>query len=238
MAQVPFDSSTLVVVDVRALEKPGQSTLRPQGWSVLPLFTGDQARPAPPRHAAPRRTASTAVRSPLRPDPSPPPRLSTGLGAGPKGMPPPPPPSLRVCVADRGRPPPLAPLAPQVNSGVFELPLYAGPPPLPLLQQLSRRGPEVLEAAIKKKQLKYVEWGSITIGVLDAQRFGEWDATQARPEPNVSLLPPKPATSWYRKPPTSKEISTLVPADSNREEFLNKSVAAFAEGVKNMGGSS
>jgi len=163
--QVPLDPSTLIVVDVRALEKPGRPALRAQGWSVLPLFMGDQ-----------------------------------------------------------------------VNSGVFQLPLYQGTPPLALLQQVARRGQEVLEAALSRKQLKRVEWGSVCLGVLDAQRFGEWDAPHARPEPNTALLLPK-KLKQYLKPPTSKPISTLVPADSNRDDFLAMSVAAFAEGVKNLGGS-
>ena len=45
----------------------------------------------------------------------------------------------------------------QVNSGVFQLPLYAGTPPLALLQQVARRGQEVLEAALSKKQLKRMD---------------------------------------------------------------------------------
>ena len=124
----------------------------------------------------------------------------------------------------------------QVNSGVFQLPLYAGTPPLALLQQVARRGQEVLEAALSKKQLKRVEWGSVSLGVLDAQRFGEWDAPHPRPEPNKALLLPK-KLKQYNKPPASKSISTLVPADSNRDEFLRKSIAAFAEGIKNLGDS-
>ena len=98
----------------------------------------------------------------------------------------------------------------------------------------NRRGQEVLEAALSKEQLKRVEWGSISLGVLDAQRFGEWDAPHPRPEPNKALLLPK-KLKQYNKPPASKSISTLVPADSNRDEFLRKSIAAFAEGVKNLG---
>jgi hypothetical protein len=101
---------------------------------------------------------------------------------------------------------------------------------------VARRGQEVLEAALSKEQLKRVEWGSISLGVLDAQRFGEWDAPHPRPEPNKALLLPK-KLKQYNKPPASKSISTLVPADSNRDEFLRKSIAAFAEGVKNLGDS-
>ena len=119
----------------------------------------------------------------------------------------------------------------QVNSGVFQLPLYAGTPPLALLQQVARRGQEVLEAALGRKQLRRVEWASVTLGVLDAQRFGEWDAPHPRPEANMALLLPK-KLKQYQKPPPSRPISSLVPPDSNREEFLRKSVAAFAEGVK------
>ena len=69
-----------------------------------------------------------------------------------------------------------------------------------------------------------------------AQRFEEWDAPHPRPEPNKALLLPK-KLKQYNKPPVSKSISTLVPADSNRDEFLRKSIAAFAEGIKNLGDS-
>ena len=69
-----------------------------------------------------------------------------------------------------------------------------------------------------------------------AERFGEWDAPHPRPEPNKALLLPK-KLKQYNKPPVSKSISTLVPADSNRDEFLRKSIAAFAEGIKNLGDS-
>ena len=73
---------------------------------------------------------------------------------------------------------------------------------------------------------------------IDAQSasFGEWDAPHPRPEPNKALLLPK-KLKQYNKPPVSKSISTLVPADSNRDEFLRKSIAAFAEGIKNLGDS-
>ena len=50
-----------------------------------------------------------------------------------------------------------------------------------------------------------------------AQRFEEWDAPHPRPEPNKALLLPK-KLKQYNTPPVSKSISTLVPADSNRDE--------------------
>ena len=59
-------------------------------------------------------------------------------------------------------------------------------------------------------------------------------APHPRPEPNKALLLPK-KLKQYNKPPVSKSISTLVPADSNRDEFLRKSIAAFSEGIKNLG---
>ena len=157
--QVPLDPSTLIVVDVRALEKPGRPALRAQGWSVLPLFMGDQ-----------------------------------------------------------------------VNSGVFQLPLYQGTPPLALLQQVARRGQEVLEAALSRKQLKRVEWGSVCLGVLDAQRFGEWDAPNPRPEANTSMLWQKKLRD-YQRPARSKPIGALVPTSSNREEYVSQAREAFAEGM-------
>ena len=51
-------------------------------------------------------------------------------------------------------------------------------------------------------------------------------APHPRPEPNKALLLPK-KLKQYNTPPVSKSISTLVPADSNRDEFLRKSIAAF-----------
>ena len=39
---VIHEPNLVVIVDVRALEKPGRPALRAQGWSVLPLFIGDQ----------------------------------------------------------------------------------------------------------------------------------------------------------------------------------------------------
>ena len=67
-----------------------------------------------------------------------------------------------------------------------------------------------------------------------AERFGEWDAPHPRPEPNKALLLPK-KLKQYNKPPVSKSISTLVPADSNRDEFLRKSIAAFSGGSRTWG---
>ena len=89
----------------------------------------------------------------------------------------------------------------------------------------------MLEAALSKKQLKRVEWGSVSLGVLDAQRFGEWDAPHPRPEPDVVLLPQKKLKN-YLKTPTSKPLSSIVPAEHNKEEFMKKANAAFVEAIK------
>ena len=88
----------------------------------------------------------------------------------------------------------------------------------------------------KKEKHGYRVVANFTPTLPLTQRFGEWDAPYPRPEPNRALLLPK-KLKQYGKPPASKPISTLVPADSNRDEFLRKSIAAFAEGVKNLGDS-
>ena len=118
----------------------------------------------------------------------------------------------------------------QVNSGVFQLPLYQGTPPLALLQQVARRGQEAIDTALSKKQLKRVEWASVTIGVLDAQRFGEWDAPNPRPEANTSMLWQKKLRD-YQRPARSKPIGALMPTSSNREEYVSQAREAFAEGM-------
>ena len=160
---VPSDASTLVIIDVRELEKPLSPAvgMKPQGWAAVRLFDGEH-----------------------------------------------------------------------VNAGVFQLPLYAGTPPRGLLQTLSKEGgSDALEQAVAKKQLKRVEWASVTVAILDAQRFGEWDAPHPRPEPDVALLPQKKLKN-YLKTPTSKPLSSIVPSEHNKEEFMKKANAAFVEAIK------
>ena len=85
-----------------------------------------------------------------------------------------------------------------------------------------------VETALGKRQLKRVEWASVTVALLDAQRFGEWDAPHPRPEPDVTLLPQKKLKN-YLKTPTSKPLSSIVPSEHNKEEFMKKVNAAFVE---------
>ena len=69
-----------------------------------------------------------------------------------------------------------------VASGVYRLPMYAGPPTKDALQQIAAEcsaeakgwagGVELL---LKRKLLKLVEGASVTVFLLDAQRFGEWE---------------------------------------------------------------
>ena len=99
-----------------------------------------------------------------------------------------------------------------------------------ICMQVSRQGQEALEAALAKKQLKRVEWASVSLSILDAQRFGEWDAPHPRPEADTSLLLQK-RLKQYLKPPASKPMASLIPADSSRDEFLRKANANFEEGV-------
>ena len=68
-----------------------------------------------------------------------------------------------------------------------------------------------IDTAVSKGHLKRIAGASVRVVLLDAQRFGEWDAPHPRPEPNLALLLPK-KLKQYQKPPPCKTISTLVPA--------------------------
>ena len=121
--QVALTERALFVFDVRCLTKLGDaSSLRSQGWAVLPVFF------------------------------------------------------------DGG-----------VNSGVHQLPLYAGEPTAELLLAMGDKGhEEVIKLELSKKRLKHVEGASLVVSLLDAQRLGEWDRADLRPDPpDRSHLPPK-----------------------------------------------
>ena len=59
------------------------------------------------------------------------------------------------------------------------------------------------------------------LGRADAQRFGEWDAPNPRPEANTSMLWQKKLRD-YQRPARSKPIGALVPTSSNREEYVSQ----------------
>ena len=111
-----------------------------------------------------------------------------------------------------------------VASGVYRLPMYAGPPTKDALQQIAAEcsaeakgwagGVELL---LKRKLLKLVEGASVTVFLLDAQRFGEWEEEEVTCRQQggrsrtsaalasllVSLPPPHP--------PPSGSLSSLRP---------------------------
>ena len=96
----------------------------------MPLFMGDQApSPAPPPRSPLRSQILSAVLTARPTSPAPPHHLTTTSSPHPHHTLTTPlwPPFLRP------------PFLWQVNSGVFQLPLYAGTPPLALLQQVARR---------------------------------------------------------------------------------------------------
>ena len=74
-----------------------------------------------------------------------------------------------------------------IASGVYRLPMYAGPPTKDVLQQITaecsaeaRGWAGGIELLLKRKALKLVEGASVTVYLLDAQRFGEWDVEQVK----------------------------------------------------------
>ena len=134
LPEVPLDPSALLIVDVRALEKPTvPSTLLSKGWSVMPIFTKV-------RHDGQVR----------------------------------------------------------VDSGVHVLPLFDGTPSAEVLATLGQVAVQpVLEwqralgKLSQEKKLKAIDGASVTISLLDAQRYGEheWADPQPPIEPSHARLP-------------------------------------------------
>lgn len=126
-----------------------------------------------------------------------------------------------------------------VASGVYRLPMYAGPPTKDALQQIAAEcsaeakgwagGVELL---LKRKLLKLVEGASVTVFLLDAQRFGEWEEEEVtcrqqggRSRTSAALasllvslppphtLPPRaPSRPSDLLPPTLPRCSTVRPS--------------------------
>ena len=134
LPEVPLDPSALLIVDVRALEKPTvPSTLLSKGWSAMPIFTKI-------RHDGQVR----------------------------------------------------------VDSGVHVLPLFDGLPSAEVLAMLGQVAVQpVLEwqralgKLSQEKKLKAIDGASVTISLLDAQRYGEheWADPQPPVEPSHARLP-------------------------------------------------
>lgn len=128
---VALDTATLLVVDVRCLEKPtAPSSLKPQGWTVLPIFADGGKR----RDAV-------------------------------------------------------------VDSGLHQLPLFEGVPSAEVLTALSKVASKpilewqrALGQLSHEKKLKAVDGASVTLSLLDAQRYGEFDWPEQRQQLQLSKV--------------------------------------------------
>ena len=114
---MPYDETTLLVVDVRCLEKPTTaSSIRPQGWAILPVFVD------------------------------------------------------RV-----------------VDSGLHQLPLFGGTPDNESLSAISKAASKSagewqreLGRIARERGLGIVSGGSVTVTLLDAQRYNEYERPEKR----------------------------------------------------------
>ena len=163
LLQVPFLPSTLLVADVRCLD--GQS-LRPQGWSVVPVFVD--------------------------------------------GV---------------------------VASSLYQLPLFAGTPSAEALDHLANcpRGQwhRFVSTAIEKGHLKHVSGASVTVLLLDAQRFGEFDSPESRPEvPDRLMLPPDRIESYVGPASVSEPLSSVLATDESPSDYLVAAVRTFRSAMK------
>ena len=147
---VPPDPTTLLVVDVRCLERPtNPQSLKPQGWAVVPLF-------------------------------------------------------------EEGA----------VDSGVHQLPLFAGTPSSRALEALSKAAPKsaaewqrALSVIAPEHHIGLVEAASVTVTILDAQRFGEYDRPEALPPlvtPDRARIPHGFVDNYTKGLPHSKQMASLV----------------------------
>lgn len=116
-----------------------------------------------------------------------------------------------------------------VASGVYRLPMYAGPPTKDALQQIAAEcsaeakgwagGVELL---LKRKLLKLVEGASVTVFLLDAQRFGEWEEEEVtcQQQGGRSRTSAALASLLVSLPPTPSPLGLpLVPPTSCRLPF-------------------
>jgi hypothetical protein len=124
-----------------------------------------------------------------------------------------------------------------VASGVYRLPMYAGPPTKDALQQIAAEcsaeakgwagGVELL---LKRKLLKLVEGASVTVFLLDAQRFGEWEEEEYRPPVDDSFLKDARGKRTAAKPErTPKLLSSLLSEGAARADFEAAANRAMAE---------
>ena len=85
-----------------------------------------------------------------------------------------------------------------------------------------------VDTAVEKGHLKRVDGASVTVMLLDAQRFGEFDTAETRPEtPDRSMLPPAQYESYLAPAPTSEPLASLLGADENRSDFQAKANRTF-----------
>ena len=128
-----------------------------------------------------------------------------------------------------------------VASGV-RLPMYAGPPTKDALQQIvaecsaeAKGWAGGVELLLKRKLLKLVEGASVTVFLLDAQRFGEWEEEEVtcrqqggRSRTSAALAsllstppPPTPSPSGLPLvPPTSCRLPFHVAVPSARRRLF------------------
>ena len=147
---VPYDEGGLLIVDVRCLEKPTvSSSLKDQGWAVLPLFVD------------------------------------------------------RV-----------------VDSGLHQLPLLTQRPDATTLAALSKAASKSIgewhkevASVSRRRGLGIVEGASVTVTLLDAQRYDEYERPETLPPratPDRVRLPQALLHAYVKEAPPSKPLSSLV----------------------------
>lgn len=105
-----------------------------------------------------------------------------------------------------------------VDSGLHQIPLFAGSPTLPVLAALSKAASEPFDTwqtsfgrVLKEHNVAILDQCSATITLLDAQRFGELDTDEAlQKTPDRDRLPVGFVQTYLEKLPHSKPLSSLV----------------------------
>jgi hypothetical protein len=107
-----------------------------------------------------------------------------------------------------------------VDSGVHQLPLFVGSPTVEALEALSRVAKKTvadwqrsLGRIAQDNELGLVDGGSVTVTLLDAQRYGELERPERLPpsvKPDTARLPVSFVKKYLTDLPKSKPLRSLV----------------------------
>jgi len=116
-----------------------------------------------------------------------------------------------------------------VRHGTYQLPVFAGAPPVEVLDKIAEDGFDVIHRALAQKAIKHAEGCSVTVRVADPRRKVE--VVRGDPKPNTADIPQDKHHRYGIGAPISKskQIKTLVPKGVEEDGVKDLVLGAFKE---------